>query len=68
MTCFLKLLNNNEKVFIIGAGSNTLITDDIYDGVVIKLWENFSRLSLLGEDIIISGTSALDKISRFRGL
>ena len=61
LTRFLKLLNNNEKVFIIGAGSNTLITDDIYDGVVIKLGKNFSRLSLLGEDIIISGTSVLDK-------
>ena len=58
---FLKILNNKENIFVIGAGSNTLITDDIYDGVVIKLGKNFNRLSLLGEDIIISGTSVLDK-------
>ena len=58
---FLKTLNNLENIFVIGAGSNTLITDDIYDGVVIKLGKNFNRLSALGEDIIISGTAVLDK-------
>jgi UDP-N-acetylmuramate dehydrogenase len=58
---FLKILNNREKISIIGAGSNTLITDDIYDGVVIKLGKNFNRMSLLGENIIISGTAVLDK-------
>ncbi len=58
---FLKILDNKEKISIIGAGSNTLISDEIYDGVVIKLGKNFNRLSLLGEDIIISGTAVLDK-------
>ena len=58
---FLKILNNIENIFVIGAGSNTLITDEIYDGVVIKLGKNFNRLSLLGEDIIISGAAVLDK-------
>ena len=58
---FLKLLNNNEKIFIIGAGSNTLITDGFFDGVVIKLGKNFNRTSLLGDDIIISGSAVLDK-------
>ena len=32
----LKKLNNKEKIFILGAGSNTLISDDLIDGVVIK--------------------------------
>ena len=58
---FLKILKNREKIFIIGAGSNTLITDDIYDGVVIKLGKNFNRISILSEDIIISGTAVTDK-------
>ena len=58
---FLKILQNREKIFIIGAGSNVLITDDIYDGIVIKLGKNFNRLSLLNEDIIISGTAVPDK-------
>ena len=58
---FLQLLNNQEKIFIIGAGSNTLISDNFFDGVVIKLSKNFNRISLLREDVIISGSAVLDK-------
>ena len=58
---FLKLLNNREKIFTIGAGSNTLISDNIFDGVVIKLSKNFNRISLLRDDVIISGSAVLDK-------
>ena len=58
---FLKILENREKISIIGAGSNTLITDEVYDGVVIKLGKNFNKISLLNENIIISGTAVLDK-------
>ena len=58
---FLKKLDNKEKVFIIGAGSNTLIPDKLFEGVVIKLSKNFSNISLLNEDIIISGSAVLDK-------
>ena len=58
---FLKILNNREKIHIIGAGSNTLITDEVYDGVVIKLGKNFNKLSILNTNIIISGTAVLDK-------
>ena len=58
---FLKRLNNKEKIFILGAGSNTLITDGLYDGVVIKLGKHFNNISLLGDDIIIAGSAVLDK-------
>jgi len=58
---FLKILKNREKISIIGAGSNILITDNVYDGIIIKLGKNFNRLSLLNEDIIISGTAVPDK-------
>ena len=58
---FLKLLDNKEKIFVSGAGSNTLISDNIFDGVVIKLSKNFNRISLLREDVIISGSAVLDK-------
>ena len=34
LVSFLKKLNDKEKLFILGAGSNTLITDKTYDGVV----------------------------------
>ncbi len=58
---FLKKINEKEKIFILGAGSNTLISDGLFDGVVIKLSKNFNTLSLLGQDIIIAGSAVLDK-------
>ena len=58
---FLKKIDNKEKIFVIGAGSNTLITDNMFDGIVIKLSKNFNNISLLGEDIIIAGSAVLDK-------
>ena len=61
LICFLKKLNNREKIFVLGAGSNTLITDNFFDGVVIKLSRNFNNISLLGEDIIIAGSAVMDK-------
>ena len=61
LICFIKKINNDEKIFILGAGSNTLISDGLFDGVVIKLGKNFSNISMLGEDIIIAGTAVLDK-------
>ena len=58
---FLKLYKNDEKLFVIGAGSNILFKDDLYEGAVIKLSKNFSRISLLNENIIVAGSGALDK-------
>ena len=58
---FLKKLNNEEKIFTLGAGSNTLVKDDLFNGVVIKLSKNFNNISLLGENIIIAGSAVLDK-------
>ena len=58
---FLKKLNDKERIFILGAGSNMLINDNIFDGVVIKLSKDFNNISLLGDDIIIAGSAVLDK-------
>ena len=58
---FLKKVEDKEKIFILGAGSNTLITDNLYDGIVIKLSKDFSNISLLKDDIIIAGSGVLDK-------
>ena len=41
-----------KKLFILGAGSNVLFKDDLFDGAVIKLSKNFSRISLLNENTI----------------
>ena len=58
---FVKKIQNKEKIFILGAGSNTLMTDKVFDGVVIKLGKNFNNISLLERDIIIAGCATLDK-------
>ena len=58
---FLKKLEGKERIFIIGAGSNTLINDNLFDGVVIKLSKNFNNISLLGDDVVIAGSAVLDK-------
>ena len=58
---FLKRIENKEKIFILGGGSNTLITDKTYNGVVIKLSSNFNNISLLSDNIIIAGSAVSDK-------
>ena len=58
---FLKKIEDKEKTFILGGGSNILITDKTYDGVVIKLSKNFNNMSLLSEEIIIAGSAVSDK-------
>ena len=58
---FLKIFGNKEKIFILGAGSNILIKDKGFDGVVVKLGKNFSNISMLPNKTIIAGSASLDK-------
>ena len=59
---FLKKIENKENIFVLGGGSNTLITDKTYNGVVIKLSNNFNNISLLSDNIIIAGSAVSDKL------
>ena len=66
LSFFLKNYNETNKIKVLGVGSNTLIRDGGFDGVIIKLGKTFSHLSLLGQNMIIAGSSALDKnVSNF---
>ena len=48
LSFFLKRLSGEiNKIKIIGAGSNTLIRDGGFDGVIIKFGKSFSHISLL---------------------
>ena len=58
---FLAVYSNRGKIFIIGLGSNVLFKDDIYDGVIIKLSNNFSSLSTLNKNTIVAGSSCSQK-------
>ena len=61
LVLFLKKFGTKEKIHILGAGSNTLISDRTFEGVVIKLGKNFSNISILPNQIIIAGSACLDK-------
>jgi UDP-N-acetylmuramate dehydrogenase len=61
LVLFLKKFSKKEKIYILGAGSNTLIKDNIFDGIVVKLGKNFSNISLLPSGIIIAGSACTDK-------
>jgi len=64
---FLKeIRGKNSKIYILGAGSNTLIRDSGVKGTVIKLSSKFSDIKLLEKDTIEVGAAALDrKVSEF---
>ncbi len=66
LSIFLKNIREFDKIRVLGAGSNTLIRDGGFNGIIIKLGKSFSHLSLFDENKIISGASALDKnVSNF---
>ncbi len=61
LVIFLRKFGNNNKIFILGAGSNTLINDNTFDGIVIKLGKNFSNVSLLPNGLVVAGSACTDK-------
>ena len=58
---FLKRFGDKEKIFILGAGSNILVNDNFFNGIVIKLGKNFSNISLLSNDTLVAGSATSDK-------
>ena len=66
LSFFLKNITEYNNVKVLGAGSNTLIRDGGFNGIIIKLGKPFSHLSLINKNMIIAGASALDKsVSNF---
>ena len=63
---FLNIYSKRGKIFILGAGSNVLINDTTYQGVVIKLGKNFSNITILNENLIVAGCATSQKnLSQF---
>ncbi len=61
LVLFLREFGKTQKILILGAGSNILINDKTFDGVVIKLGKNFSNISILPNKTIIAGSATSDK-------
>jgi len=63
---FLNIYSKRGKIFILGAGSNVLINDVTFPGVIIKLGRNFSNISILNENLIVAGCATSQKnLSQF---
>ncbi len=59
----LEILNRYEiKFFVLGNGSNVLFSDDVYDGVIIKL-DNFNNMEVNGNLILVGAGYSLIKLS-----
>ena len=66
LSIFLKNIDCQNQVKVLGVGSNTLIRDGGYNGVIIKFGKALSHLSLFNNNTIIAGSAALDKnVSNF---
>ena len=66
LSIFLKNIDCQNQVKVLGVGSNTLIRDGGYNGVIIKFGRALSHLSLFNNSTIIAGSAALDKnVSNF---
>lgn len=57
--------DNNLKFFIIGNGSNLLVSDNGYDGVIIKLKENFSNIYLNDGYVVSQSGATLSEVFKF---
>jgi UDP-N-acetylmuramate dehydrogenase len=57
---FLQNISIDLPYFVLGAGSNVLIRDGGYEGLIIKLGKNFSQITL-ENDLLIAGAAALDR-------
>ncbi len=58
---FLNLMKDDYKIICIGAGSNTLVRDGGFDGVVIKLSSKFSYIKKINNNLLEVGAATLDK-------
>ena len=66
LSIFLKNIDCQNKLKVLGVGSNTLIRDGGYNGIIIKFGKALSHLSLFNNNTIMAGSAALDKnVSNF---
>ena len=66
LSIFLKQMKGFDKIKVLGVGSNTVIRDGGFNGIIIKFGKSFSHLTLFDQNTIIAGASALDKnVSNF---
>jgi len=56
------LTSRNIKYFVLGNGSNVLFSDNLYDGIIIKL-DNFNKISIDGNVVEVEAGYPLVRLS-----
>ncbi|MEF9922425.1 MAG: UDP-N-acetylmuramate dehydrogenase [Anaerovoracaceae bacterium] len=59
-----ELAEKKEKHIMLGNGSNTLITDDGYDGTVIKLGDEFSKIEIDQTRIKVGSAALMSVVAK----
>lgn len=54
---------NNEKYIVLGNGSNVLVSDEGYDGIVIQIYNNFNKIEVEDNNIYAQSGALLSKIA-----
>lgn len=57
-----KLKATNTKFMVLGNGSNVLFSDDIYEGVIIKL-DEFNKIEFIGNKVVAGSGAPLMKVA-----
>jgi len=57
---FLQNYKGNLPIHVLGAGSNTIIRDGGFDGIIIKLGRNFTNIEILENSRLLVGAGALN--------
>ena len=55
--------DNNEKFMVIGNGTNLLVSDKGIRGIVLKLYKNYSDVSVVGDKIIAKAGILLSELA-----
>ncbi len=66
LSSFLMNVSDDIPVFTLGVGSNLLVRDGGYRGVIIRLGRQFAKMALISGDRLRVGAGALDgNVARF---
>lgn len=62
VTLIKKLKATNTKFMVLGNGSNVLFSDEVYEGVIIKL-DEFNNIEFVGNKVIAGAGASLMKVA-----
>lgn len=57
-------LKNNIEYYIIGNGSNLLVGDGGYRGVIVQLYDRFNNITWQGQEVTVMAGALLSKVGR----